>query len=1039
MIGSWMPGQSPVNKLERELELDEKVVEICDAFEQRLKSGANVRVEHFLAQGDEVRAVELLQGLLVLELHYRHERGEVIEEQELFSRFPDARPLVESIWQPFRDAQPEFAETNAIANRSTSFSTDQPDQAQQFDRLPGTIDRYQLVRRLGSPGGFGVVGLYEDNQLGRPVAIKIPRRDRFTSQDAWEAFLEEAKAAAQLDKEGLVTIHDLGRTPEGQPYIVMEYVEGPDLAQWAESENPSSDRIVAMVSLVGEAIGYVHQCGIIHRDLKCENIRLDTERKPKVLDFGLSCHEADLSKLAGQVAGSPAYMSPEMTRGESHRIDGRSDLWSLGVIFYELLTGQRPFRANTVSQLFDEIQNREPKPLRMIRPSIPRELERICLKLLAKRMSERYGSATDLIEDLQHWSQQGEPKEVAASKVPASKVAVTKVAATPPTKTIDPRGLRSFEKGDAHFFLDLLPGPRDRDGLPESIRFWKRRIEEFDPEEAFPVGLIYGPTGCGKTSLVKAGLLPRLNKQVTSVYVEATPEDTELRLRNGLTKHVPYLQATDDLPRIVRKLREEGLSGGRKLLIVLDQFEQWLHANRDNYNTSLLRALRHCDGANVQCVAMVRDDFWLAARRFADELDLHFQDDVNANVIDLFSEQHARRVLLAFGRAYDRVTHELSGEQQEFVERAIKGLSRDGKVVSVQISLFADMMKEKLWKPATLKKVGGTEGIAVTFLEETFSTSTLRRSHLLHQEAARAVLNSLLPESGTEIKGHMRSHEELLEVSGYADRPGDFAELIGILDRQRLITPTDPEGIIHATYDESQVDDRRKKYYQLTHDYLVPHLREWLHLKQKETRRGRAELKLEDRAKAWESQPENRNLPSLWEFARIRLLTDKGMWTEPQQKMMRRAGRIHLFRLSVLALLVVVAFLWGRLVDIDKRELREKIAELKGRISALIRNINLDEERIEDLSDQSIDKLGEIDISLPPDLTILLAEVTQSCEEYLQLGGEPPYIVGQLFKIKRYSRDLLKDELRTLLENLRFEEEHINRQLDELLHLAEIQ
>src|SRR5262249_28607638 len=177
----------------------------------------------------------------------------------------------------------------------------------------------------------------------------------------------------------------------------------------------------------------------------------------------------------------------------------------------------------------------------------------------------------------------------------------------------------------------------------------------------------------------------------------------------------------------------------------------------------------------------------------------------------------------------------------------------------------------------------------------------------LHQKAAQAVLKALLPEAGTDLKGHLRSQQELLEVSGYASRPKDFSELLHILDGElRLITPTDPEGADEA---HSPVQ-AGEKYYQLTHDYLVPSLRDWLTRKQKETRRGRAELLLADRASVWSARPENRQLPSLWQWCSIRWLTQKKNWTPPQSKMMGRATRYHAMRGFGVA--VLLAFLgWG--------------------------------------------------------------------------------------------------------------------------------
>ena len=183
-----------------------------------------------------------------------------------------------------------------------------------------------------------------------------------------------------------------------------------------------------------------------------------------------------------------------------------------------------------------------------------------------------------------------------------------------------PKGLRSFDANDSNFFLQLLPGPRDQDGLPESIRFWKHRIEDSN-DLTFTVGVIYGPSGCGKSSLVKAGLLPRLARQINSVYVEATPDETETRLLNGLRRKLATLPADLDLKQTISAIRQgQGLRADQKVVIVLDQFEQWLHANRHEQDTELAQALRQCDGEHVQCVVMVRDDFWVPLTRFMGDL-----------------------------------------------------------------------------------------------------------------------------------------------------------------------------------------------------------------------------------------------------------------------------------------------------------------------------------------------------------------------------------------------------------------------------------
>ncbi len=229
---------------------------------------------------------------------------------------------------------------------------------------------------------------------------------------------------------------------------------------------------------------------------------------------------------------------------------------------------------------------------------------------------------------------------------------------------IIPKGLRSFDEHDSDFFLQLLPGARDRDGLPESIRFWKHRIESRD-DPSFTVGVIYGPSGCGKSSLVKAGLLPRLARRVIPVYVEATPRETEARLQNSLRKKLPGLDAKLDLTDTIAALRQgRGLGHDQKVVLVVDQFEQWLHARRQEQETELAQALRQCDGEHVQCLVMVRDDFWVSLTRFMGDLRIEILQGQNAALVDLFDLIHARNVLIEFGRAFGRLTGKRWGHHQ---------------------------------------------------------------------------------------------------------------------------------------------------------------------------------------------------------------------------------------------------------------------------------------------------------------------------------------------------------------------------------------
>jgi hypothetical protein len=420
---------------------------------------------------------------------------------------------------------------------------------------------------------------------------------------------------------------------------------------------------------------------------------------------------------------------------------------------------------------------------------------------------------------------------------------------------------------------------------------------------------------------------------VVAIYVEATAADTEARLLKGLRRRCPGLPTDLDLVGSLTALRRgRYLSSGKKVLLVLDQFEQWLHAKREEDNTELVQALRQCDGGRVQCIVLVRDDFGMAATRFMAAVDVPIVQGQNFATVDLFDRLHARKVLAEFGRAFGRLPDRLgtlSGEQETFLDQAVEGLTQEGKIISVRLALFAEMVKGKPWTQATLREVGGTEGVGVTFLEETFTASTAPPLHRLHHRAAQAVLKALMPESGTDIKGHMRSHAALVEAAGYTNRLKEFDDLIRILDSEiRLITPTDPEsdpeGVTPPGPDGTSppaegtpdgAGPRDQKYYQLTHDYLVRSLRNWLTRKQKETRRGRAELLLADRAGVWNARPESRLLPSFLQWVHIWSFTRKEDWKEPERKMMRKATWHHATRAVALAMLLLVAALAGLVIQ----------------------------------------------------------------------------------------------------------------------------
>ncbi|HEV3256647.1 MAG TPA: protein kinase [Gemmataceae bacterium] len=294
------------------------------------------------------------------------------------------------------------------------------------------LGKFQLLERVGI-GAFGAVWRARDTELDRIVAVKLPHANLLTSPADVQRFHREARAAAQLRHPGIVTVYEV-TTLEGSPAIVSEFVDGVPLKDLIEARRLTFRETAALLAEVAEALDYAHSLGLVHRDIKPANIMVESVVRsrscapgkqsaaatdhgrrttggghPKVVDFGLALREdVEIAMTVdGQIMGTPAYMSPEQAVGEGHRVDGRSDIYSLGVVLYELLCGELPFRGSK-AMLVQQVRHEEPRPPRRVNDTIPRDLETICLKALAKEPARRYLTARALAEDLRRWHA-GEP------------------------------------------------------------------------------------------------------------------------------------------------------------------------------------------------------------------------------------------------------------------------------------------------------------------------------------------------------------------------------------------------------------------------------------------------------------------------------------------------------------------------------------------------------------------------------------------------------------------------------------------------------
>ena len=673
-------------------------------------------------------------------------------------------------------------------------------------------------------------------------------------------------------------------------FSVQQYVDGPTLTQ-AEFEHPSE--IVELVAQVADGLAYAHSRGVIHRDLKPGNIMVSSAGVPLIADFGLAIHESVQRRLRGQRCGSPAYMSPEQVRGLTHQMDGRSDIWSLGVVLYEKLAGVRPFGGDDVEEIYEEITSRNEKPLRMVRQDLDEELQRICLKCLTKSIRDRYNSAAELAVDLRHWLQCQHEWESRAY-VP-----------------LMPRGLKSFGQADSEAYLPLVPGQRDRFGVPDSIGFWKQRLEAGQGKSEMALCAVIGPSGSGKSSLVHAGLLPRLDSRlVKTIEIEATAENTEASLLARVAELEPKLDEKMTLPQVFDGIKSNLWDWETpRCLIVIDQFEQWLAANPVHEKTELAQALRHCNGQRLCCLLIVRDEFSQPTSRLLSGLDFNWNESTNIQRVDLFDKPHATRVLFQLGRALGRLPdseQDLQPTQIAFLERVFEELAEEDRVVPVHLTMFTEMFKTRNWDERELDSIGGVAGVGHRFLESHFGQENQSAETREFGKYAAPLLEYLLPHNSAGIRGSAKSQSELIRVTELDSNPGLFKKLIDFLEQKLKL-------IVAEEHDSETVQSGGKRY-RLTHDYLVSAIREWRGIEMRKSMVGRARLQLKDIAALNHSDAKPRIAPNHGQWLLWNFLIPRKFLTAHEKRIMAFSRRRFMNRLilwGTIASLLILAASWG--------------------------------------------------------------------------------------------------------------------------------
>jgi tRNA A-37 threonylcarbamoyl transferase component Bud32 len=402
--------------------LPPQIDKACRGFAQRLRLGLEPQIEQILGGIDDSNRSACLRSLLLVELDVLQNGDHLPSVDDYLRRFPNDKPIV---LEAFLQALSEQATQSDSALDVTTNENQQPAETRNpietldvsethtFRNTPTAANTaetglrffgdYELLEPIAR-GGMGVVYKARQRRLNRIVALKMILAGELASSEQIRRFYVEAEAAAKLDHPGIVPVFEVGQVGN-QHFYSMAFVEGASVATPLKSGRYPPKLAAQIVAQVADAIHYAHQQGVIHRDLKPQNVLIDGQGRPRVTDFGLARNVAFDSTLtaSGQVMGTPSYMPPEQALGRVDSIGPAADIYSLGATLYHLITGEVPFRAATPMDTLLLVLESDPIPPRQLHSEIPRDLETICLKCLQKSPAQRFESARALAEDLRRF------------------------------------------------------------------------------------------------------------------------------------------------------------------------------------------------------------------------------------------------------------------------------------------------------------------------------------------------------------------------------------------------------------------------------------------------------------------------------------------------------------------------------------------------------------------------------------------------------------------------------------------------------------
>ncbi len=790
-------------------------------------------------------------------------------------------------------------------------------------------NRYLVLRRLGR-GGFSDVYLAHDHELDRPVAVK-----RLLLSNVDVRFIKsEAKTLASLDHPSIVRIFDICNDPKHGYLVIMQYVAGPMLRELLSKPLPIKRAVEIAVRICGGLI-HAHSRGIVHRDIKPTNILMSAEGEPLIADFGLALAPAQMYEPEG---GTPRYMSPEQIRNETKRIGPSSDIFSTGVLLYEMLAGRVPFTGVTAEAIAQATLEQSPIPVPTLNADVPIELDRIVRRALRKNLKDRYSSMEAFQAELIKWlaGQEASAELLTIRTADSDRgLGFESTWATTAFRSaaqFTHRGLQPFEAEDAKFFLSLLPGAKAPSGLPEAVDFWKTWLEGFDSTEYSRVAVLYGPSGSGKTSLLRAGILPNLAPDVLPIQLECQKGQKLTHFAATIAQQC-NLEA-HNLSQLFLQLRDDvqARSQFRKVIFVLDHFDNWSGSATEEQLKQLAAALRYCDGEVLQAILVVREGSWIAVTEFMRMVDCGVEQWKNARAIELLDRHHARRLLEVAGRSYGSLPplpESLDEAAAKFITEAIDEISDRGRVLPIQLAMFVKLAKLQRWHPETLRSAGGVHGAYVGYFQDLFESSVAPPSYQRVCAGAVEVLKRLLPSADQNVHSHLISFAELESALTEKGLQSQLHRVLHILieDLRLVVRLSQPgsELTLPSGY-PVQCNDK----FHLVHDFLCEPTRIWVDHFQKSSWRGRTQARLEELSAMWGRKQQSRYLPTLLEFLSMQIGTSFRKRNAIQRRFLSRAGRHHATRAFSALVMAVIAgglatFAWRQVAETTRKSVQQRV------------------------------------------------------------------------------------------------------------------